>query len=88
MSSNDPYVMSGWARAQGVHDDSIKFATDVDNGLSRALHATIDMTKRHFGERTGRYALIADDLKVTYFKQESEANDLEVSAAETVLQHL
>lgn len=88
IASNDPFVMSGWGRVQGVHDDSIKFATDVDTAFSRALGATLDMTKQHFGVRTGRYALIVDDLRITYFAQESEANDLAVSDASTVLQHL
>lgn len=87
IASNDPYVMSGWGRVQGVKDE-IKFATDIDNAFSRALNATLDLTKQHQGERTGRYAVIADDLKITYFEQEKEGNDLDVSSAEVVLKHL
>ena len=85
ISSNDPFVMSGWGRIQGVSDNSIVFATDVDNAFSAALDATIDMSKLHFGIRTGRYALVADDLKIKYFKVEDDAGEVSVSGAGSVL---
>ena len=40
-----------------------------------------------FGIRTGRYAIVLDDLKVKYFGVEKQGA-LEVSTAETVLANL
>lgn len=48
------------------------------------LGATADLSAMGFGLRTGRYALIADNLKVTYFAVESQGA-LEVSSADAVL---
>jgi peroxiredoxin len=67
ISSNDPFVMSGFRTAQGAKGE-LHFATELDLGLSKALGATVDLSSMGFGIRGARYALVADDLKIKYFE--------------------
>lgn len=63
IAANDAFVMSAWGVQQNV-EDKVTFASDIDVAFSRGIDATMDMTARNMGVRTGRYALIVDDLKV------------------------
>lgn len=67
ISQNDPFVMSGFRTAQGAKGE-VHFATELDLGLSKALDATVDMSKMGFGIRGARYALVVDDLKIKSFE--------------------
>lgn len=62
--------MSGFRTAQGAKGE-LHFATDLDLSLSKALDATIDLSKMGFGLRGARYALVADDLIIKYFEVSS-----------------
>lgn len=88
IASNDPFVMSAW----GVHNhaqDKVVFATDVDLAFSKALGATIDLSFKDMGERTARYALIIDDLKVVDFaSDEGDTGKLQNASIDTILQKL
>ncbi|KAF5372391.1 hypothetical protein D9615_009299 [Tricholomella constricta] len=79
LASNDVFVMSGWGRFEGI-------LTLSDSGAewSKALGLSIE-----FGgiTRTARYAIILDDLKVTYIGVEP-APGVTVSGAEAVLGNL
>nr|UOP57016.1 putative thioredoxin-dependent peroxidase [Thecaphora frezii] len=86
IAQNDPFVMSAWG-VQNKGKDQVVFATDVNLDFSKAVGSISDLSAAGFGLRTGRYALIADDLKVTYFAAETQGG-LEVSSAEAVLAKL
>ena len=85
---NDPYVMSAW----GVFNhakDKVVFATDINAAFSKALGATIDLSFKDMGERTARYALIIDDLKVVDFaSDEGDTGKLKNASIDTILQKL
>lgn len=78
---NDPYVMSGWAKANGIKDDSILFVSDKDSKFSRQIGW-------NFGERTGRFAIIIENGKVLYASKDDDPQSIETSGAEGVLAQL
>ncbi|KAF3935236.1 Peroxiredoxin-2B [Dactylella cylindrospora] len=78
---NDAWVMSAWAKANGVKNDDIVFASDAGTKFSQLLGWTN-------GERTARYALIIDNGKIVYAERETKAGVVGVSGAEAVLAKL
>ncbi|KAF9773664.1 hypothetical protein IL306_008489 [Fusarium sp. DS 682] len=78
---NDPFVMSGWAKANGVNDDKILFMSDKDAKFSQTIGWNI-------GERTGRFAIIVDQGKVVYAARDEEPGSIEKSGALGVLAQL
>ncbi|KIP02753.1 hypothetical protein PHLGIDRAFT_95619 [Phlebiopsis gigantea 11061_1 CR5-6] len=86
LSNNDPFVLSGWTRVQGVADKIVSL-TDIDTAWSKALGLTADLSGAGIGlgQRTTRYALVLDDNKVTYLGVEEDPTQVTVSGAEAVL---
>jgi len=83
----DAYVMSAFGKAVGV-EDKIIMVGDGNGEWTKALGLTIDLSHAHMGQlRSKRYALIVDDLKVTYVGVET-APGLTVSGADAVLAEL
>ncbi|KAF1825975.1 peroxisomal matrix protein [Dissoconium aciculare CBS 342.82] len=74
---NDAWVMNAWRRENGVKNDYTLFVADP----SAAFAKKIGWTK---GERTGRFAIVVDNNKVVYAKNEP-GSELTVSSAESVL---
>lgn len=83
MAVNDPFVMGAWAREQGV-GDSIVMLADGSGNFTRALGLELDLVARGLGVRSQRFALLADDGKVTHLAIE-QPGDFDVSRAEAVL---
>ena len=67
VSANDPFVLSGWSRILGFKESILALA-DPDAAWSAKLGLTVDLSGLGIGlgKRTTRYALVIDDLKVTY----------------------
>ncbi|EKM48414.1 uncharacterized protein PHACADRAFT_266379, partial [Phanerochaete carnosa HHB-10118-sp] len=86
LSANDPFVLSGWTRIQGVADKIVGL-TDIEGAWSKELGLTVDLSAAGIGlgTRTTRYALCLDDLKVTYLGVEPDPTQVTVSGAEAVL---
>ncbi|BAE62738.1 Redoxin [Aspergillus flavus] len=82
LAYNDAYVMSAWAKANGVKNDDILFLSDPDAKFSKSLGWADEEG------RTKRYAIVIDHGKVTYAALEPAKNHLEFSRAETVIKHL
>lgn len=80
VASNDPWVMSAWAKASGVKDDSILFLSDTDTKLASTWGWAA-------GGRTGRWAVVLENGKITYAGKE-EGQGVTVSSAEAVLAKL
>ncbi|KAF7560742.1 hypothetical protein G7046_g3397 [Stylonectria norvegica] len=78
---NDPFVQSGWAKANGIKDDSILFMSDADAKFSKSIGW-------NFGERTGRFAIVVDHGKVTYASKDADPGSIATSGAEGVLAQL
>ncbi|KAL0959042.1 hypothetical protein HGRIS_014346 [Hohenbuehelia grisea] len=86
VAANDPFVMSGWGRFQGLKD-KILALSDADAAWSASLGLSLDLTARGLGVRTNRYAMIIDDLVVKYVEVEA-APGVTVSGADAVLAKL
>jgi glutaredoxin/glutathione-dependent peroxiredoxin len=83
MAVNDPFVMGAWAKDQGVGDKIVMLA-DGSGTFTRALGLELDLGARGLGTRSQRFALIAEDGKVTHLAIE-QPGGFDVSRAEAVL---
>lgn len=83
MAVNDPFVMGAWAKEQSV-GDSIVMLADGSGSLTKALGLELDLVGRGLGMRSQRFALVADNGKVTHLAIE-QPGDFDVSRAEAVL---
>ena len=83
LAVNDPFVMSAWARDQGV-DGRIIMLADGSATFTKALGLELDLTARGLGVRSQRFALVAEDRKVVHLAVEAPG-DFDVSRAEVVL---
>jgi len=80
---NDVFVLGAWAKQLGA--DGIQFLSDGRGLFTRAIGMETDPPERPYGPRSGRYAMIVDDGKVTaLFVEKSPAEVIE-SSAEKVL---
>jgi len=86
LAANDPFVMSGWLRFNGIKDQIIGL-TDTTAEWAKGLGLSLDLTARGLGIRTTRFAMILDDLKVTYIGIE-EPGVVDASGADAVLAKL
>ncbi|KAI0083892.1 Redoxin [Irpex rosettiformis] len=86
LSNNDPFVLSGWTRVQNV-GDKIVALTDINTEWSKALGLSVDLSGLGIGlgERTTRYAIVLDDLKIKYLGVEEDPSQVTVSGVDAVL---
>ena len=84
MSVNDPFVMKAWAKDQAV-DGKIVMLADGSFAFTKALGLELDLSARGLGTRSQRFALVAEDKKITHLAIEAPG-DFDVSRAESVLQ--
>ncbi|KAI0764746.1 Redoxin [Fomes fomentarius] len=85
-SANDPFVLSGWSRILGFKDQILALS-DSDAKWSDSLGLKIDLAGAGIGlgQRTTRYAIVLDDLKVTYLGVEPDPTKVTVSGVDKVL---
>jgi glutaredoxin/glutathione-dependent peroxiredoxin len=86
LAVNDAFVMAAWAKDQGV-DGNIIMLADGAGQFTKALGLELDLMGRGMGVRSQRYALVAQDGKVTHLAVEPPGG-FDVSKAESVLAHL
>ena len=80
---NDVFVMGAWSKDQGVGNDIVMLA-DGSGALAKALGLELDLVGRGLGVRSQRYALVAQDGKVTHLAVEAPGG-FDVSRAEAIL---
>ena len=83
ISVNDAFVMGAWGKDQGTGDKVLMLA-DGSAMFAKALGLEMDITARGMGVRSQRYALVAEDGKVTHLGVEAPGG-FEASKAETIL---
>ncbi|CAH2600269.1 Glutathione-dependent peroxiredoxin [Rhodovastum atsumiense] len=83
MAVNDAFVMGAWAKDQGVGDRILMLA-DGSGQFTRALGLELDLVARGLGVRSQRFALVAEDGKVTQLAIEAPGG-FDVSRAEAIL---
>jgi peroxiredoxin (alkyl hydroperoxide reductase subunit C) len=86
ISVNDAFVMGAWGKDQGT-GDKVEMLADGSAAFAKALGLEMDITARGMGVRSQRYALIAEDGKVTHLGVEAPGA-FEASKAETILEKL
>jgi peroxiredoxin (alkyl hydroperoxide reductase subunit C) len=86
MAVNDVFVLDAWAKDQGVGSKIIMLA-DGSGTFTKALGLELDLAPRGLGVRSQRFALIADDMKVTHLAVEPPGG-FDVSRAEAILEAL
>lgn len=83
LAVNDPFVMRAWGEKNSV-GDSVVMLPDGNATFTSALGLTMDGSGYGLGTRGQRFALVAEDGKVTHVAVE-KPGAFEVSSAEAVL---
>jgi peroxiredoxin (alkyl hydroperoxide reductase subunit C) len=83
---NDAFVMGAWAKDQGVNG-KVTMLADGSGAFTKALGLELDLVARGMGTRSQRYALIAEDGKITHLAVEAPGG-FEVSKGEAILARL
>jgi glutaredoxin/glutathione-dependent peroxiredoxin len=83
ISVNDAFVMGAWGKDQGTAG-KVTMLADGAAAFAKAIGLELDLNARGMGWRSQRYALIADDMKVTHLGVEAPGG-FEVSSAEAIL---
>jgi peroxiredoxin len=86
LAVNDAFVMGAWGKDQNVGDKVI-MAADGNGAFAKALGLDFDGSKFGMGQRSQRFALIADNGVVKHLAVEAPGK-FEVSSAEAVLKAL
>ena len=85
LSVNDAFVMGAWGEQQNA--ENILMLADGNADLTKAMNLEVDLSDRHFGVRSQRYVLVADNGTVTHLAIDNPGK-FEVSSAEAVLKVL
>ena len=85
MAVNDAFVMGAWGKSANSGD--IIMLADGSANFAKALGLELDLNGRGMGTRSQRFALVAQDGKVTHLAVEP-AGQFGVSSAEEVLKHV
>lgn len=80
---NDAFVLSAWAKANGV-GDAVTMLADGNGDFARALGLDSDSSAYGMGLRSKRYAMLVDDGVVRVLHVE-QPGAFEVSSAENLL---
>jgi glutaredoxin/glutathione-dependent peroxiredoxin len=86
-SVNDVFVMDAWAKHAGA-EGKILFLADGNGDFARAIGLSLDLTARGLGQRSQRYAMMADNGIVRKLNPETASGKVETSSAEALLKQL
>jgi peroxiredoxin (alkyl hydroperoxide reductase subunit C) len=83
ISVNDAFVMGAWGKDQGT-EGKVTMLADGAAAFAKAVGLELDLNARGMGWRSQRYALVAENGKVTHLAVEQPGN-FDVSKAESIL---
>lgn len=86
LSVNDGFVMQAWAKSQDVNDE-ITMIADGSAEFTKALGLEMDASAFGMGIRSQRFALVADNGKVTHLFIEAPG-EYKVSSAQYMLENI
>ena len=86
LAVNDVFVLGAWGKDQGAGDKVLMLA-DGSAAFTKALGLELDLVARGLGVRSQRFALIAENGKVTHLAVEPPGG-FDVSRAEAILEAL
>jgi peroxiredoxin len=85
LSVNDAFVMKAWGDGQNAEE--LIMAGDGNGDFTAAMGLTLDGSGFGLGQRSSRYALIADNGIITQLNAE-KGGAFEVSSAEAIMEAL
>ena len=85
LSVNDAFVMNAWGSAQNAEE--LIMAGDGNGDFTAAMGLTLDGSGFGLGQRSSRYALIAENGVITQLNAE-QGGAFEVSSAEAIMEAL
>ena len=85
LSVNDAFVMNAWGSAQNAEE--LIMAGDGNGDFTSEMGLTLDGSGFGLGQRSSRYALIADNGVITQLNAE-QGGAFEVSSAEAIMEAL
>ncbi len=85
LSVNDAFVMNAWGSAQNTEE--LIMAGDGNGDFTAAMGLTLDGSGFGLGQRSSRYALIAENGVITQLNAE-QGGAFEVSSAEAIMEVL
>ena len=88
LSVNDPWVMNAWGEATGAAGDGITMLSDASGTFTKAIGMDFDAEPVGFSGRSKRYALCAEDGKVTVLHAEENPGECEISGGEAMVDAL
>lgn len=83
ISVNDAFVMDAWGKTRNAEE--LMMVSDGNGDFAKAMGLTIDGSGMGLGIRSKRYALIAENGKITALNVEDPPTGLDVSSAEKIL---
>lgn len=86
LAVNDAFVLGAWAK-ENAADGRVTMLADGSGTFTKALGLELDLIGRGLGVRSQRFALVAEDGKVTHVAVE-QPGGFEVSKAEAILNQL
>ena len=86
LAVNDAFVLGAWAKENAV-SGKVTMLADGSGKFTKALGLELDLIGRGLGVRCQRFALVAEDGKVTHIAVE-QPGGFEVSKAEAILAQL
>lgn len=81
---NDVFVLDVWAKASDAKGQ-IEFLSDGNGDFAKAIGLDLDASGGGLGLRSKRYAMILDDMVVTYLAVEDSPGKADFSTAEKTL---
>ncbi len=84
---NDPFVMEAWGEAAGVAG-RIRLLADGNATFTRAIGMDFDGSAIGLGTRSKRYAMLVEDGVVKQLNVEDNPGEVNISAAEKILEAL
>ncbi|MGR3501788.1 redoxin family protein [Pseudaestuariivita sp.] len=85
VSVNDPFVMKEWGGATGATEAGITMLADAGSAFTTEIGMNFDAPPVGLIARSKRYAMMAEDGKVTHLQVEENPGACEVSAGEALL---
>lgn len=87
LAVNDAFVMGAWGDAQGAAG-KVTMLADGSGEYTKALGMELDLSGLGLGVRGKRFAMVVDNGSVTVLAEEPNPGELDVSAAEKILEAL
>lgn len=85
IAANDAWVMDAWDKSTGAGDAGVTLLADHASELTKGLGMDLTVPAVGFFSRSKRFALVAEDGKVTHLQEEVAPGACELTTGETLL---